>query len=104
MKKIITILILTFVLGGCATTTSIQDKTNAIVDDKFGNKVVFPSGIDAEPCPDFPLFTGKTFGDLYTYTVEEVAKQYQDCSDRLKTNQNFIEIYKNEKNKKNSIN
>lgn len=95
MKKIITILILTTLLGGCATTTSIQDKTNTIVNDKFENKVVFPSGVDAEACPEFPLFKGKTFGDLYQFTVEEVFKQYQDCSDRLNTNQKFIkEIYK----------
>lgn len=103
MKKNITILSLVLLLNGCATTTSIQEKTNTIVDDKFGNKVIFPSGADAENCPEFPLFKGKSMGDLYKFIVEDVAKKYQECSDRLKTNQNFIEIYKNEENKKNSV-
>lgn len=90
MKNTMIILISLFLLSGCATTTTTQKKVDLIVEDKLHNKVVFPSGNDSLPCDDFPLFKGKTFGDLYDFVTIEVFQSYQVCTDKLKVNQDFI--------------
>lgn len=89
------ILIFIFIfLAGCSAN-NIQEKTNMVIDDKFGNSVSFPDDLDLSECPDFPIFKGKNAADLYKFVISDVSKKYYECANKAKLSQEFIKkVYK----------
>ena len=64
------------------------------------NQVIYPTNGDDLPCPDFPIFTGKTMGDLYDFIAVDIFQAYNICYNKLEVNQKFINILKKDNNEK----
>ena len=97
MKK--AIFIMALFLSGCASINN-QNKVDSIVEDKIKNQVIYPTNGDDLPCPDFPIFTGKTMGDLYDFIAVDIFQAYNICYNKLEVNQKFINILKKDDNEK----
>lgn len=93
MNNLKPVLLLALFLSGCATTNT-QNKVDSIVGDKFKNQVIYPTNGDELPCDQFPVFKGKTMGDMYDFLAIDVFQAYQTCANKLKVNQDFINILK----------
>lgn len=61
---LLTIILVLFTLTGCSSY-----------------ETQLPANL-ATPCPDAPIFDGKTLGDLMAYTVQ-LLNQYHECQTRV---------------------
>ena len=93
------LIIVALFLSGCASLNT-QNKVDSIVEDKLHNKVIYPTNGDELPCDDFPLFKGKTMGDLYDFIAVDIFQAYNICYNKLEVNQKFINILKKDNNEK----